>query len=79
MESLTESTEEVELLFKELFEEEAELKIRYGEPTEEILKELEEGNYDLVVLGKMGRGVNVGIGENAKEIAKDAPCPAVLI
>jgi nucleotide-binding universal stress UspA family protein len=79
LESTSESTEEVELLFKELFEEGAKLKIRYGEPAEEILDELEEGNYDLAVLGKKGRGVNVGIGKKAQEVAEESPCPVVLI
>ena len=79
LESSSESTEEVELLFKELFDDGSKLKIRYGETAEEILKELEEGNYDLAVLGKKGRGINIGIGENAKEVVEEAPCPIVLI
>ncbi len=79
LENRTESTEEIELLFKELFEEGAKLKIRYGETAEEILSELKEGNYDLVILGKMGKGINMGIGEIAREITEESPCPVVLI
>jgi len=30
-------------------------KVRLGTPAEEILKEAEEGNYDLIVMGRKGR------------------------
>ena len=71
--------EEAEMLFKELFEAYGKFKIRIGEPEEEILKELEENNYDLVIIGRTGRGLNLACGEVTKEVVEEAPCPVIVV
>jgi nucleotide-binding universal stress UspA family protein len=71
--------EEVKLLFEEIFEGMGELKLAYGNPEEEILKELKEGGYNLVMVGRVGKGLNGICGKVTKEILEEAPCPTVVV
>lgn len=71
--------EEVEMLFKELFESYGEFKILVGEPEEKILKELEDETYDLVIVGRTGRGLNLVCGEVTKAVVEEAPCPVIVV
>jgi nucleotide-binding universal stress UspA family protein len=52
-----------------------------GAPVDEILRELREGKYDLLVMGTHGRGT-VGhalLGSVAEEVVRGAPCPVLTI
>ena len=71
--------EEIKLLFSELFEEIGELRIAYGDPAEEILKILEGGKFELAVMGRTGRGLNLDYGNVTKEVVEEAPCPVVVV
>ncbi len=71
--------EEVRMLFEELFEGFGKFKIRRGEPSEEILEELKENNYQTVLIGRTGRGLNLDYGNVTKEVVEEAPCPVVVV
>ncbi|NPB05046.1 MAG: universal stress protein [Aquificae bacterium] len=71
--------QEVRMLFGELFDGFGELKIRWGDPAEEILKELSENDYQLVVVGRTGKGLNLDYGNVTKEVVEEAPCPVVVV
>ena len=58
----------------------AEMKTAAGDPADEIVKEAEEGSYDLLILGRRDLG-SVGrlvLGSVSKEVAQRAPCPVVV-
>jgi nucleotide-binding universal stress UspA family protein len=60
----------------------SELKLRRGIVTEEILREAEKGNYDLVVLGSSqasGGLVRALMGDVAREIANRADQPVLIV
>ena len=71
--------EEVKLLFGELFDNLGELKIAYGDAAEVILHELQKGDYNLVVIGRTGRGLNLECGKVTEAVIKGAPCPVVVV
>jgi len=71
--------EEVKLLFEELFEGIGNLRLEYGKPAEKIIEILKEENYDLVVIGRTGRGLNLDYGNVAQEVIREAPCPVVVV
>ncbi len=71
--------DELKLLFTELFDGLGELKIAYGEPAEEIVKLVEENHYDLVVVGRVGKGLNLDFGNVTKEILEEVECPVVVV
>jgi nucleotide-binding universal stress UspA family protein len=71
--------EELKLLFNELFDGLGSLRIAYGDPAEEIVKAVEEGNYDLVVLGRIGKGLNFEFGNVTKEVLEEVKCPVVVV
>lgn len=56
------------------------MKVGYGDPAEEILKEAREGGYDLVVLGRRELGPigRLALGSVSGKVAKKAPCPVVV-
>ena len=70
--------EEVKLLFEELFEGIGNLRLEYGKPAERIIEILKEEDYDLVVIGRTGRGLNLDYGNVAQEVIREAPCPVVV-
>ena len=71
--------EEIKLLFAELFDGLGELKLAYGDPAERIVEILEGENYNLVVIGRTGRGLNLDYGKVTEEVIKEAPCPVVVV
>lgn len=59
----------------------AEIKVRFGHPAGEILQELEEEDYDLVVVGSHGHGPLRGLllGSVSNRVAQHAPCPVLIV
>jgi nucleotide-binding universal stress UspA family protein len=60
------------------------LEIRYGTVAEEIVKEITEGNYGLVIIGPTGAGVAGRLrkwllGDMTREIVERAPCSILVI
>lgn len=58
-----------------------EMKLLFGRPGEEIVKECTEGAYKLVVVGSRGIGGIKGIilGSVSKSVADMAPCPVLIV
>jgi nucleotide-binding universal stress UspA family protein len=71
--------EEIRYLFKELFGTHERLILLNGDPEEVIIEMLQEKEYDLVVLGRTGKGLNQEGGKVSKRVVKEAPCPVVLV
>lgn len=76
--------ERLQMLGKRLMEGGAEddnLKIFYGKPTSEILKEINRDDYLLIVMGSQGRGLakEVFLGSVSCNIARNAPISILLI
>ena len=71
--------EEIKLLFAELFDGIGMLEIAYGKPAEKIIEILENKHYNLVVVGRTGRGLNLDYGKVTEEVIKEAPCPVVVV
>jgi nucleotide-binding universal stress UspA family protein len=57
------------------------MKMPYGVPTSEILKELAEGGYSLVVMGSQGRGYvrEIFLGSVSHNVARNAPISALFV
>lgn len=60
---------------------EAETKIRFGHSAAEILQELEDGDYDMVVMGSHGRGALGGflLGSVSDRVMHHANCPVLIV
>lgn len=61
--------------------EHVETRVRLGHPAEEIVREAEEGGYDLVVLGEKqhhGLVTRFVLGSTALRVVEHAPCPVVI-
>lgn len=71
--------EEVKLLFGELFEGIGNLRLECGKPAEKIIEILKKEGYELIVIGRTGRGLNLDYGNVAQEVIKEAPCPVVVV
>lgn len=58
----------------------SEMKIAYGDPAEEIVREAKEGGYELVVVGSRGLGPVEGLlfGSVSRKVLRDAPCPVLV-
>lgn len=57
------------------------LRIRVGHPAEEIIREAEEGRYDLVVVGERQHHDLVSrflLGSTAERVVQHAPCPVII-
>jgi len=55
--------------------------VRIGHPAEEIIREVEEGDYDLVILGERQRHDLVTrflLGSTAVRVVEHAPCPVII-
>jgi len=60
---------------------EVETVVRVGHPAEEIIREIEEGEYDLVIVGENGRDdliTRVFQGSTARRVVDHAPCPVIV-
>ena len=59
----------------------AELKLRRGAVLDEILKEITEGNYELVVTGSaLSRGLQTYVlGDVSREVVNRASCPILVV
>jgi nucleotide-binding universal stress UspA family protein len=59
----------------------AEAKVRFGNPAGEILKEGEESDYDMIVLGSHGRGAlgTFLLGSVSNRVAHHANCPVLIV
>jgi nucleotide-binding universal stress UspA family protein len=55
-------------------------KVRLGQPAEEIIREAEEGRYDLIILGERRDHdlVTRLLGSTAKRVIEHAPCPVII-
>jgi nucleotide-binding universal stress UspA family protein len=60
---------------------EVETKVRFGHPAAEILGELEEGGYEMIILGSHGHGVlgEVLLGSVSYRISHHAKCPVLIV
>jgi nucleotide-binding universal stress UspA family protein len=60
---------------------EMETTVRFGHPAAEILGELEEGGYEMVILGSHGHGVlgEVLLGSVSYRISHHAKCPVLIV
>jgi len=59
----------------------AHTRIRLGHPAEEIIREAEEGSYNLVIIGERQRHDPVTrflLGSTAERVIEHAPCPVVI-
>jgi nucleotide-binding universal stress UspA family protein len=58
-----------------------ERKVRFGHPAAEILSELEEGGYEMIVLGSHGHGAlgEVVLGSVSYHISHHAKCPVLIV
>jgi nucleotide-binding universal stress UspA family protein len=59
---------------------EAEMRIAYGDPVDEIRREAEAGAYDVIVVGSHGRGglAQVVLGSVSKALLQQSPCPVLV-
>ena len=59
---------------------EAQTKIRIGNPAKEIIRESEEGNYDLVILGSRPTHTLLTrlLGSTTEWVVAHAPCPVII-
>jgi len=74
----TSHEEEIRLLFAELFDGLGRLVLSYGEAAESIVEILKEENYNLVVIGRTGRGLTLDYGKVTEGVIKESPCPVVV-
>ena len=60
---------------------EAEMKIAYGDPVEQIRKEAAEGDYDFIVVGSHGRGPvgRMFLGSVSTALLEAAPCAVLVV
>jgi len=59
---------------------EAGVKTRKGKPAEEILKEAEEGGYNLIILASYGRGITkFMLGSVSREVVHRAEIPVLVV
>jgi nucleotide-binding universal stress UspA family protein len=58
----------------------AEMRIAYGDPVEEIRKEAEDGGHDFIVVGSHGHGTvgQLFLGSVSKALLEAAPCPVMV-
>lgn len=54
-------------------------KIVLGDPADEIINEVKEGRYDLVVIGNRGANDVFLLGSVSSRVIKDAACPVMVI
>ncbi|MBC7253821.1 MAG: universal stress protein [Actinobacteria bacterium] len=56
-------------------------RVRFGNAASEILREAEEGGYDLVIMGSHGRGVLGGflLGSVSNRVVHHARCPVLIV
>lgn len=71
--------DEVKMLFSELFEGIGNLRIEVGDPAEVIVELAKSEKYNLIAVGRTGRGLNIDYGSVTKEVVEKAPCPVVVL
>jgi nucleotide-binding universal stress UspA family protein len=59
---------------------EVQTKVRLGSPAEEIIREAEEGRYDLIIVGERRDHdlIRRLLGSTAKRVMEHAPCPVII-
>jgi nucleotide-binding universal stress UspA family protein len=59
----------------------SEMRIEHGEPSEEILRVADEGDYDLVVVGSRGLGRlgSLMLGSVSKDVVAGSPRPVMVV
>jgi nucleotide-binding universal stress UspA family protein len=57
------------------------MRIEHGEPSEEILRVADEGDYDLVVVGSRGLGRlgSLMLGSVSKDVVAGSPRPVMVV
>jgi nucleotide-binding universal stress UspA family protein len=60
---------------------EVEQKVRFGNPAAEILQEIEEGDYEMIVVGSHGHGAlgELVLGSVSYRISHHAKCPVLIV
>ena len=55
-------------------------KVRLGQPAEEIIREAEEGHYDLIIVGERRDHdlMTRWLGSTARRVIEHAPCPVII-
>lgn len=53
--------------------------VALGDPTEQILKLISDGNIDMVVMATRGRRANFSFGSVTEKVTKNSPVPVVTI
>lgn len=58
----------------------ADTKIRFGDPADELIEEAAEGKYDLAVAGSRGLSAIGGLllGSVSRKLVKRMPCPVIV-
>jgi len=59
---------------------EPQTKVRLGQPAEEIIREAEEGHYDLIIVGERRDHdlMTRWLGSTARRVIEHAPCPVII-
>ncbi len=71
--------EEVRMLFSELFADMGKFTLLHGEAAEVISDYAKRGGFDLVVVGRVGKGLNIGYGTVTKKLLEELKCPLVVV
>jgi nucleotide-binding universal stress UspA family protein len=60
---------------------EVQARVRFGNPAGEILQEVDEGDYDMVIVGSHGRGALGGflLGSVSNRVAHHSKCPVLIV
>lgn len=78
--SLSDKKEEVIQLYTDMFaEKEFNLTMLEGDPYKEMVKYINSSDYDLVVIGRRGKGMRERIGSVSLHMVRSLKCPVVVL
>jgi len=78
--SLLDKREEVMHLYTDMFaEKKLNLTVLEGDPYKEMVKYINSSGYDLVVIGRRGKGMRERIGSVSLHMARSLKCPVVVL